>query len=252
MLIFFATLAGLIAGSFINAAVPRIREKDFAGLLTGRSHCPHCRHELSWKDLLPVASYLALRGHCRYCDKKIGARYLAVELITAATFAGIASFSAGGISLLVWQLFFAAVLIFLAVYDYETHEIPDEISLPAAGLALGSNLLPFTLSFGESAIGALVGGGFFLAIVLMSNGKWMGGGDIRLGLLLGALLGWQIFVVALFLASVAGAAVGSIAMKLGKKEAKSEIPFAPFLAFGGIVALLFGQQIWWSYLGLVF
>ncbi len=234
---------GLAVGSFINAAVYRLRAGKFKSILTGRSFCPKCKKNLAARDLIPLVSFLWLRGKCRFCHKKIAVHYFIIELTTAVAFLLVALFGASGTESLLWNLFFVSILIFIASFDAQFGEIPDEVALPAIVLALAGSFLAFTLAPLTALIGALVGGGFFTALVLISDGKWMGGGDIRVGLLLGALTGWRGFIVALFVASFLGSVVGTIQILRKKKKLKSALPFAPFLAFGGIVAILFSQQI---------
>ncbi len=243
---------GLAVGSFLNAAVYRLRIREIKSLFFGRSFCPFCKKILRIRDLIPLASFLLLRGKCRFCSKKISAHYFWVEFFTALAFGGVAAFTGfENLPLLTWNLFFTAVLIFLANFDFQFGEIPDEVSLPASSLALAGSFLAFTPNFIVSLTGLLAGGGFFAAIVLISNGRWMGGGDIRMGLLLGALLGWQGFVIAVFIASFLGSVVGIIQIIQKKKKLKSSLPFAPFLTIGGVAALVFGGEIWNWYLSFL-
>lgn len=243
---------GLAVGSFINAAVYRLRIHEFKSLLTGRSFCPKCKKNLKVRDLIPLASFLLLRGKCRFCKKKIGSHYFWVEFVTVIAFVLVAIFGTCGTGIILWNLFFVSILIFLASFDAQFGEVPDEISLPAILLALIGSAFAFTLAPASAILGALVGGGFFAAIVVGSNGKWMGGGDIRLGLLLGALTGWRGFFIALFIAALVGSAIGIFEIYRGHKRLKSIIPFAPFLTGGGVIAILFAEKIWAWYLGLLF
>jgi len=250
--IFACALLGLVIGSFLNAAVYRLRIGEFKSLFISRSFCPNCKATLHVRDLVPLASYLLLRGKCRFCNEKISSHYFWVELITATVFGFIAwSIGLHSIPLLVWHLIFATILIFIASFDQQFGEIPDEISLPAVALALLGSFFVFTPSFITSLVGLIIGGGFFLLIVIVSNGKWMGGGDIRVGALLGALLGWQGFAIALFVASVLGSVVGIAQIVSKKRKLKTPLPFAPFLAAGGIIEIIFGGEIWSWYLKLL-
>ncbi|MFH0833967.1 MAG: prepilin peptidase [Patescibacteria group bacterium] len=237
---------GLAVGSFINAAVYRLRIGEFKSLLTGRSFCPKCKKNLEARDLVPLASFLFLKGKCRFCKKSIDPIYFWTELATAVAFLLVAIFGACSTGALLLNLFFVSILIFLGSYDARFSEIPDEVVLPAIVFA-------FLVAPGfATVVGALIGGGFFTALVLASNGKWMGGGDIRLGLLLGALTGWRGFLVALFVASLVGSIFGVAAILRKKKKLRSEIPFGPFLAAGGIVAILFAEKMWSWYFGALF
>ena len=240
----FLVIIGLSIGSFINAAVYRLKSKQ-RGLLFGRSICPSCKKILGVRDLVPLLSYLFLKGKCRYCKSKIGGHYFWVELITALAFLGIgltAQFE--NIPFLLWQLLFTAVFIFLASYDFQFGEIPDEISLPATIVAFASSFFTLTQTPLQSLIGLMVGAVFFFCLVWFSKGKWMGGGDIRLGALLGALLGWQGFLIALLFASALGSVIGILQILFTQKKLKSPVPFGPYLALGGYLTLIFGEQIW--------
>lgn len=251
-LVLIASVAGLLIGSFINAAVPRLRARD-GNFFTGRSECPQCKHPLATKDLIPVVSYLLLGGKCRYCAQAIGMRYLLVELITGFIF-GLTAYAIGdgSIPLLIWDLLLVGILMFLAVYDALYREIPDEVSLPAIIIAIIVSLFGLKLHWDDSLIGLTIGGGFFLSIILLnglakhmhwSDKEWLGGGDIRLGALLGAALGWQGFLLALFLSSLTGTAVGLGLIAAKKADLQTAIPYGPYLALGGLIALLYGGEL---------
>lgn len=255
-------LLGLAVGSFLNAAVYRLRIKEFKSIFSGRSFCVNCKKTLHIRDLIPLASYLLLRKKCRFCATKISAHYFWVELITALVFglvAAVVGFE--NLPLLAWNLFFVTVFIFIASFDFQFGEIPDEVSLPAIVIAGLGSFLVFPLTPLQSLLGLIVGGGFFVGIILLNqlayklkltSITWMGGGDIRFGALLGALLGWQNFLIALFAASLIGSLVGGLLMCQKKKGFFSPLPFGPFLALGGLLALLFGNEIWSWYLGFIF
>ena len=252
---FLITLAllGLIIGSFLNAVIYRLHTGT-KGLLTGgRSLCPQCRHTLHGRDLLPVVSYILLRGKCRYCHKRIGLQYPVVELMTAVVYVAIGwQVGMGSMVHLAWQLVIGAALVCIAVYDFLYHLIPDEISLPAIGLALLGSLFFGVPSIGSAAVGLALCGGFFLLLVAMSSGRWMGGGDIRIGALLGAWLGWELGLFAIFAASVLGSVVGLVLMALGKAGRKTEMPFGTYLAIGALISLVWGNEVivWWMGVGV--
>ncbi len=244
MIVASVFILGLIVGSFLNAAIYRLRHHQ-KGLATGRSACPHCQHTLAARDLIPVLSYLLLRGKCRYCGKPIGMHYPLVELTTAASFGLVVwQLGLGSLFMLGWLLLFTAVLVFLAAYDWLYGEIPDEVSLPAIVVALTGSFLSFTPSPATSLIGLAVGGGFFLTLVVISRGRWIGGGDIRLMALIGVLVGWPLILVAILLSSFIGTAAGLAQIYLGKKKIKSTLRAGGFYAAGGYLTLLYGQQIW--------
>lgn len=249
---------GLAVGSFLNAFLWRLHEG--VSLTQGRSMCPHCKTQLLGRDLVPLLSFLILRGRCRACKMPISYQYPLVELATGLIFVGIgmifAAHTPGGIlavlgggipaqtSLqLVAYLLFAAILIALFVYDLHWYLLPDIITIPSiiAAFIVNGFLLstqPFNL-----LIAALIGGGFFLFQYLISRGRWVGGGDIRLGVLMGCMLGYPGIGVALFLAYMMGSIVG-IGLLIGKKKGmKSEVPFGPFLTLATLIVLLFQNDI---------
>lgn len=246
---------GTVIGSFLNAVLWRLRTGE--GFVYGRSYCPCCRHQLAAKDLVPVLSFLMLRGKCRYCRNGIHPSYLAVELTMGALFVAFAAqpLSAGfidgqALARLLLQWYFAAVLVLVFVYDLRYMLIPRSVTTWAsvaafiAGSALGMS--PLSL-----AIGFLVGGGVFYLQYVASKGRWIGGGDIHLGALMGLMLGWPLILVALFIAYVGGAAVGTALLVRKKTSWKSQIPFGTFLAAATVVTLLWGELLLDWYLGLV-
>lgn len=239
MYTFFIFILGLSVGSFLNSVIYRLETGE--SLLLKRSYCPNCRHQLSWYDLIPVLSFLFLKGRCRYCSQKISWQYPLVEISTGALFALI--FSLQLISTL-YLFIIASFLIVIFVYDLKHYIIPDKVVYPAVALALIFN---FQIASILSAAGAAL---FFGAVVLLSHGKWMGEGDVKLAALTGLLLGFPNIIVALFLAFFIGAIIG-IGLILGrKKRLKSEVPFAPFLVSGTFGAIFFGEKIINWYLSL--
>lgn len=264
LFIIFSFLFGLIIGSFINCLVYRLHTKQ--PFITERSHCPKCRKQIIWYDNLPIISYLLLRGHCRHCRQTISLQYPLVEFACGLIFVLISlkiyfSFVLSTIAILyfVGYCFFAAVFLFIFIYDLRYYLIPDVVTLPAIFLALIFNLLiyfsaptaqGFWSFFSGYFLGGLVGGGFFLAQFILSKGKWIGGGDIRLGFLIGFLLGWPHTLVCLFLAYISGAAVGIFLIISKKKSMQSAIPFGTFLTPSALITLLCGQWILTKYLSL--
>lgn len=248
MLLFLFFLFGLSIGSFLNASLYRMKLKK--SVFKGRSSCPHCSHVLSWKDLIPIVSFLFLLGKCRYCSKPISFQYPAVELGTGLLFVLIAYVVAGSVLSLTLYWILASFLIFIFVYDLKHFLIPDIVVYPAIATAFLYRLLVA----GEllSALGsALVATAFFLALFLVSKGRWMGFGDVKLALFMGLFLSWPVVLVAFFVAFFVGGFVGTILILLKKKGLKSEIPFGPFLVFGTFTALFWGEQIVDWYLGFL-
>jgi len=256
-IVFF--IIGLLIGSFINAFVYRLHER--MSITFARSLCPHCKHTLSWFELIPLVSFIWQRGQCRHCNKHISWQYPLVELATAICFTLVyVKFLTTVIDVTSWQfvwwvigLFVVTVfLIIIFVYDWKYYLILDKVTVPAMATALVWRLVP-DFSFGtllNVMLAGLVVGGFFLLQFVFSQGKWIGGGDIRLGLLMGFILGWPQVLVALALSYFVGAAVALPLLVCKKKKWSSHIPFGTFLTVGTFIALIFGEEIitWYIHL----
>lgn len=246
-------LFGLAIGSFLNCviyrlALPSFSRKNLGGLeagisfFWGRSYCPNCKHSLSWQDLIPILSFVALLGKCRYCRQSIAPQYPLVELATGVLFFFVGMVAVDVIEL-IYLLIVACFLIIIFVYDLKHYIIPDKVIFPIIFIALFYNLIFHLSSFIPYFVAAVLAGGFFLAIVLMSGGRWMGVGDIKLAFLMGLVLGFPNILAALFLAFLLGAIIGVGLIISGKKTLKAEVPFGPFLATGTFVALFWGSQL---------
>jgi leader peptidase (prepilin peptidase) / N-methyltransferase len=232
-------LFGLAVGSFLNCVIYRLaapegraspsgagRETN-QSFLKGRSFCPHCKHILGWRDLIPVLSFIWLRGKCRYCKEKISWQYPIVNNYAMA-----------------YLLTLVPFLVAIFVYDLKHRIIPDKVIYPAIGITLVYDFLRSDL-LGRSdlLISAFGAAAFFAAIVFGSRGRWMGAGDIKLAFLMGLILGYPNILVALFLAFVLGAIMGVGLIAFGRKTIKSEVPFGPFLVAGTLIALFWGEKI---------
>lgn len=262
---FFLFLFGLIIGSFLNCVIYRLDTKE--SFLRGKSFCPNCKHTLSWQDLIPVLSFIFLKGKCRYCQKPISWQYPLVELATAILFVMILNYELRimnyeflNFGFILYSLFLilnSCFLIIIFVYDLKHYIIPDKVIYPAIIIAFLYDILyslffihnsKFLIQFLFSGLGAAA---FFLLIVLISRGKWMGVGDIKLAFFMGLVLSWPNILIALFLAFSIGALIGIILIAARKKTMKSEIPFGPFLVSGTFLALFFGEKIVNWYLNLI-
>ncbi|HEX5797497.1 MAG TPA: prepilin peptidase [Candidatus Saccharimonadales bacterium] len=259
-------LLGLCIGSFINALIYRLHwqgthkkvdgaEKRAYSISSGRSVCPHCKHRLAAKDLIPFFSWIMLHGRCRYCNKPISGQYPTVELITAFLFALSYIFWPYGLSaaeniaaFVIWLVFLSG-FIALFVYDLKYMILPNRIILPLAYLA-GIGLLTESLLIGNldplvtAFWGILIGGGIFYVLFQVSDGAWIGGGDVKLGLLLGAVIGgpWPALLM-LFLASLIGT-LYSLPLIMSKKvKPRTRIPFGPFLITAAVLVQFFGMAI---------
>ncbi|MBI2124055.1 MAG: prepilin peptidase [Candidatus Wildermuthbacteria bacterium] len=290
MALFFVFLFGLAVGSFLNAFIYRLevqeglrqvshdRRKADVTVLRGRSFCPHCGHTLAWHDLIPLLSFLFLRGKCRYCKRPISWQYPLVEFATGLVFFLIFNFqfsifnefSISQFLNLLYLLAMAALLIAIFVYDLKHFLIPDKVLYPAIGLAFSWRVFEFlnlgfaqsfdwapgrmtgwiSLSLVQALLAGISAAAFFLAIFLISRGAAMGFGDVKFAFLLGLFLGWPSILVALFSAFCLGAVSGTALIALKKKGLKSEVPFAPFLIMGTAIAYFFGSSLIHWYLGL--
>ena len=255
-LVAYCALLGLVAGSAVNALVWRL----YVGRswVHGRSECPECGHKLAARDLVPVVSWLLLGGRCRYCHKPIK-DHPAVELLTAVVFAVsayvAAPVTAAGWLRLGWWLAAAALLVAMAVYDARWMILPDKLTLPLMGLALGGDVVLALIQhsprllLGPVAAGLVVGVGFF-ALAAGSRGRAMGGGDIKLAAAMGLLLGIKGVLVALLVAFNVAAVVGLTLIVLRRRGRHDQIPFGPFLVLGTILAVWFTQPLVAWYLRL--
>jgi prepilin signal peptidase PulO-like enzyme (type II secretory pathway) len=252
----FVFIFGLIIGSFLNCVIYRLEiGKNF---LEGRSYCPHCKHTLSWKDLIPLLSFLILKGKCRYCQQKISLQYPLVELSSAILFlfpvyAKLYNF----VDLIFYWIIFS-FLIIIFVFDLKHFLIPDQVIYPAIFFALLYQFFKIW-NFGHwnlieiwNLVLGILPSLFFLALILISRETWMGFGDFYLSILIGIFLSWPKVLVALFLAFFIGAIFGLILIFLKKKTLKSKIPFAPFLIFSTFFTFFSGEKILDWYFQFVF
>ena len=253
MEILFVTLLGLAFGSFVNALVWRLHKKrDF---VTERSECTHCHHILAWYDLIPVLSWLSLKGKCRYCRKRIEDSPL-TELSVAAVFGLSYAFwplglSVAGIVLLIVWLTAAVLLAALFLYDLRWMLLPNKLVYPL--IALGVvwfvfNYLAFTpivpsqmvldLALGLGSVAGLYG---FLYFV--SKGEWVGLGDVKLGVFMGLVLGWERGLLAVVLANLIAFMFVLPGLLTGKIKRTARIPFGPFLILATVITFLLGYQL---------
>lgn len=253
LLILAAGCIGLTIGSFLNALVYRmyngisiVRGTDGRA---ARSFCPHCRHTLSALDLIPVVSYLVLGGKCRYCHKPIHWQYPVVEL-AAGVLCGIAAWRFGAqIDTPIVALYFIG-LLFIFLYDLKYQLILDSVTLPFMPIVFVLSLVR-GYTWSDLLLGAAFGGGFFAFQYVVSRGKWIGGGDIRLGVLLGFMLGFRVTVLALFLAYIVGACVAVYLLIAKRADLQSKVAFGTFLSASAVVCLLWGTSMVEWYLNLL-
>lgn len=270
----FTTLMSLLVGSFLNVVIARLplllsrdwhqMSKEYLtenptppelpepyNLAVPRSHCPHCNHAITAWENIPVLSYLFLRGRCSQCKKTISARYPIVEACTALLSFVVAwkfgfSWQTAGALCLVWSL------IALTLIDYDHKILPDNITLPLLWLGLFINLNHVFVSISDAVIGAIAGylvlWSVYWLFKLLRNKEGMGHGDFKLLAALGAWLGWQSLPLIILASSLIGAIVGVSIILIKGRDMNYAIPFGPYLAGAGFVALIWGPEIAQAYL----
>ncbi|MFI5270695.1 MAG: prepilin peptidase [Candidatus Saccharimonadales bacterium] len=271
-MLFAVFILGLIIGSFINALVWRIHAQSTAkkgsskkdlSILKGRSMCPNCKHVLQSYDLIPIFSWLFLRGKCRYCSKPISVQYPLVELITGIAFVFSYIYwpkHLVGTEIIIFSLWLCITsgLIALTVYDIKWMLLPSRLIYPLYVFAIALVLLTVHISNDPTKVilnyllSSLIGGGIFYVLYQVSDGRWIGGGDVRLGWLLGLIVATPSnSVLMLSLASFIGLFI-TIPLLLTKRiDRKAVIPFGPFLITGCFIVVLFGTSIITWYQNLI-
>ena len=249
---FLVFIYGLLIGSFLNVCIYRIpREESIA---FPASHCPKCNTDLKWYDNIPLFSYLFLKGKCRYCGDKISSQYPIVETLNAIVY--IILFSYFNLSLdFVFYALISSALIVILVIDLKEMIIPDILVLIVLGLSIlhkALNYFIYSIPFNivNSLLGAIIAGGIFLLIIVLSRGG-MGGGDFTLIAALGFILGVKNILLTIFLSFILGAiiSIGLLATKV--KTKKDPIPFGPFIILAFFIVLLYGDQLINIYWGIM-
>ena len=269
-----AGLLGLCVGSFLNVVIhrlPKMMEQDWHAqcadlrgetpstataltLARPRSRCPACGHQITALENIPIISYLLLRGRCSNCGTSISPRYPVVEAVTGLLSAYAVwhfgpTLQGAGALLLIWAL------IALTGIDFDTQLLPDSITLPLLWLGLAFNLAGTYVDLFSAVIGAMIGyltlWSVFWLFKLATGKEGMGFGDFKLLAALGAWLGWQMLPAIILLSSIVGAVVGISLIVATRHGKNTPIPFGPYLAAAGIIALFWGPQLTRSYLGLM-
>lgn len=254
---------GAVMGSFFNMLIYRL-PRDLS-IVMPSSFCPKCEKPIPWWGNIPVLSYILLGGRCVHCKNPIPLRYLLVELITPAAYVllYLRNLNAG---MLQWgiEAFFVSLLIVITFTDLETYLIPDILSVGGTCVGLAVSYWNLNVTVGESFLGAAVGGGILLLIAYgyqkLRGIEGMGGGDVKLLAMIGAFTGWKGAILALFSSAVLGTIAGLTIIALRKpgtdretdstgseashKALSTMIPYGPFLALGGLGALLWGKSFW--------
>lgn len=275
VLLTFAGLLGLVVGSFLNVVIhrlPKMMDAEWRSqcaevlegvsppaqpepynLIVPRSRCPDCDHPITALENVPVFSYLALRGKCSQCGRRIPLRYPVVELVTGLLSIMVVwrfgmSIQAGGALLLTWAL------IALSFIDFDTQFLPDSITLPFLWLGLAFNLTGTYTTTQASVIGAIVGyltlWSVYHLFRLLTGKEGMGYGDFKLLALFGAWLGWSAVPLIVLLSSFVGAIIGVGMIALRGHDRSIPIPFGPYLAMAGWIALMWGNQLIDAYMGI--
>ncbi len=273
-----ATVLGLLIGSFLNVVIHRLPQminaeykeqvdeflksdeyksastQEKVNLVVPRSRCPHCGHQITALENIPVISYLFLRGRCSACKKPISKRYPIVEFITGALslvviyYFGV-SWQGAGALLLTW------CLIALTLIDYDTYYLPDVITLPLIWIGLIANYYGLFTDFGSAFWGAIIGYMSLWTInqlfKLLRGRDGMGAGDFKLFAALGAWMGWQMLLQIALFSSLVGAVVGISLMFIKNRNKDHHIPYGPYLAVAGWIAFLFGDEINRQYLNII-
>ncbi len=243
---FIVIVVGLLFGSFTNVIIYRLPVGE--SIVFPASHCPHCYERLKAWDLVPVLSWLFIKGRCRYCAAGISPRYPLVEILCALLFMGV--YLRWGLSpetLAGWV--FTVILLAAAFIDLDHGIIPDRLTYP--GIVIGLVLSFWTLGFLPALWGTLAFGGLMFAVAFISNGG-MGGGDIKMAAVIGAFTGLAGAAITILLASLTGAIFGLGVMAVKKTGRKTPVKFGPFLAVAAYLAYLYADTIALWYLGKFF
>lgn len=283
-------ILGLAFGSFLNVITLRYSpERGFYNKshYTGRSHCPHCHRVLSWYELIPLASYMIQRGKCRTCQTRLTVQYPLVELSSGLIFLFVPTILKGlfltmpinftlliSISSAIWIAAFLFLLAMLII-DWRHYIIPNSVSLTLFIVALiwifvGERAGAFSSIYGASflkqfaaifpqfssgilnhLLGAAIGAAFFLLIFLLSKGKAMGMGDVKLMGVLGLLFGWPDAIVIMLLSFIIGAIASVFLIASGRKKMTDKVPFGPFIVIATTIVFFFGAGLMASYFGII-
>ena len=262
----FSVILGLMVGSFLNVVIhrlPKMMEQEWHAnclelqgkevpeqakytIVTPRSACPQCGHQITALENIPIVSYLMLGGKCKGCKTKISMRYPIIEALTGALI-GLVAYKFGYTNTTLFAFIYVLALITLTFIDFDTQLLPDDITLPLLWLGLLFNLNHGFTDLKSAVIGAMLGylilWSVYWLFKLVTGKEGMGYGDFKLLGAIGAWFGWQLLPAVILLSSVVGAVIGIGMIAFRGKTGSTAIPFGPFLALGGIAALFFGQQL---------
>ncbi|MBW1900183.1 MAG: prepilin peptidase [Deltaproteobacteria bacterium] len=251
VMVVYSALFGLALGSFMNVCIYRIPLKK--SIVSPPSSCPNCGERIRFYDNIPLISYLLLLGKCRHCSNPLAWHYPLVEALTGLL--SVALFIRYGLSYQYFlYLLFTSVLVTISFIDLHHKIIPDVLSLSGIVVGLAASFMPGTISWLDSLIGIIAGGGslFLVAFVYerITGREGMGGGDIKLLAMIGAWLGWRQLYLVVLISSLVGAIVGIAFLLMAGKGFRVRIPFGPFLSLGAMACLFFGPELmnWYSQL----
>ena len=236
---------GICIGSFMNVCIYRLPASKSI-INPARSTCPNCGNIIKFYDNIPILSYLWLKGKCRHCSSPIAFRYLLVEL--AGGFFALCAYFKFGITIeaFVYYALISSLLV-ITFIDIDHQIIPDVITLPGIPIFFFASFAFAAITYKDSLLGILAGGGSLLLIAvtynLLTKKEGMGGGDIKLLAMIGAALGWKGVLFTIFIGSAIGTLIGIILMLRTRKGLKLAIPFGPFLSMGAIIYIFFGSSI---------
>ena len=268
-------ISGLLVGSFLNVVIyrlPVMMEHDWKeqccelleidspecaqdnkkfNLVSPRSSCPSCNHQIKAIENIPVLSYLFLKGKCSQCKESISIRYPIIELVSAITITIVAYYFGVSIQSL-FAILLTWALITLTMIDFDHQLLPDDITLPFLWLGIGINLFNVFTDINSSVLGAIFGYGIlwfvYITFKIVTGKEGMGHGDFKLLAALGAWFGWQALPLIIILSSVVGAAIGISLILFKSHNRNTQIPFGPYLAIAGWVSMLWGTDIMSAYL----
>ena len=238
-------LYGLLIGSFLNVCIYRIPNKE--NIVTTRSHCMKCGHKLSWYELVPLFSYIALKGRCKKCGERISLQYPFVEALNGLLWVVIFWFCGMQTESILYCLL-ASVLLVISVIDLRTFTIPEGLCYFIFALGLVRIILDYR-NWSEYVIGFFAVSVFLLLLVIATKERAMGGGDVRLMAAAGLLLGWKLIILAFFLGCIIGSVIHLIRMKVSGES--RELAMGPYLSLGIMTAVLFGDRMIGWYLNLL-
>ena len=254
-MVFIIFFLGLVVGSFLNCYIWRLYKGE--SIIHGRSYCPKCKKTLRWYELIPLVSFALQRGRCRGCMQPIDWQYPIVELVMGMLF--VLTYLRMGIphgilhfTFYILHFYLLSVLTIIFVFDLRYGLVPDVVALPAIVIALLYAVLTHLqlAAIGYLFLAACSGAIFFAAQYYFSHGRWLGAGDIRIGALMGAMVGWPYVFAALVVSYFVGGVVGVILLATGKKKFGQTVPLGTFLTFGTAIVFLYGAPIWNWYFGL--